>query len=214
MIKSLNRTGTWRTYSMADGLSSIRIQHVAEDSEGYLWFATWDNGACRFDGDEFQIFTQRDGLCSDQVNTVYMDSQGRLWFGTSQGICWYDGANFHHLEDDGIAGRTVQSIYEDREGRIWYGGRHTLGYYDYDGTVFHDVMPLISHWSIPRCRGITQDPQGHLWFGSEYPIRFDGTSFHRYEEEEGFSRADISYTLSQDHTGKVWISQVGYGNRL
>ena len=212
MIKSLNRTGTWRTYSMADGLSSIRIQHVAEDSEGYLWFATWDNGACRFDGDEFQIFTQRDGLCSDQVNTVYMDSQGWLWFGTSKGICWYDGANFHHLEDDGIAGRTVQSIYEDREGRIWYGGKHTLGYCD--GTVFHDVMPLISHWSIPRCRGITQDPQGHLWFGSEYPIRFDGTSFHRYEEEEGFSRADISYTLSQDHTGKVWISQVGYGNRL
>ena len=58
MLKSLNRTGTWRTYSIADGLSSIRIQHVAEDSEGYLWFATWDNGVCRFDGDEFQIFTQ------------------------------------------------------------------------------------------------------------------------------------------------------------
>ena len=211
MLKSLNRTGTWRTYSMADGLSSIRIQHVAEDSEGYLWFATWDNGACRFDGDEFQIFIQRDGLCSDQFNTVYMDSQGRLWFGTSQGICWYDGVNFHHLEDDGIAGRRVQSIYEDREGRIWYGGRHTLGYYD--GTVFHDVMPLISHWSIPRCRGITEDPQGHLWFGSEYPIRFDGTSFHRYDEEEGFSRA-VSYALGQDHTGKVWIGQVGYGDRL
>ena len=211
MLESLNRTGTWRTYSMADGLSSIRIQHVAEDSEGYLWFATWDNGACRFDGDEFQIFTQRDGLCSDQVNTVYMDSQGRLWFGTSQGICWYDGVNFHHLEDDGIAGRRVQSIYEDREGRIWYGGRQTLGYYD--GTVFHDVMPLISHWRFLRCTGITQDPQGHLWFGSVYPIRFDGTSFHRYEEEEGFSRA-VSYILGQDHTGKVWIGQVGPGDRL
>ncbi len=212
MLKSLNRTGTWRTYSMADGLSSIRIQHVAEDSEGYLWFATWDNGACRFDGDEFQIFTQRDGLCSDQIDTVYMDSQGRLWFGTSQGICWYDGVNFHHLEDDGIAGRTVQSIYEDREGRIWCGGRHTLGYYD--GTVFHDVIPLISPVSITRCKGIAEDSEGHLWFGLVYPIRFDGTSFHRYEEEDGFSRVRISYTLSQDHTGKVWIGQVGYGNRL
>ena len=212
MLKSLNRTGTWRTYSMADGLSSLRIQHVAEDSEGYLWFATWDNGVCRFDGDEFQIFTQRDGLCSDQAYTVYMDSHGRLWFGTSQGICWYDGTNFHHLEDDGIAGQRVHSIYEDREGRIWYGGRHTLGYYD--GTVFHDVMPLISPVGIPRCGSITQDPQGHLWFGSEYPIRFDGTSFHRYEEEEGFSRARIRYILEQDHTGKVWIGKFGYGDRL
>ena len=48
MIKSLDRTGTWRTYSLADGLAGVRIEHIAEDSEGYLWFATWDNGVSRF----------------------------------------------------------------------------------------------------------------------------------------------------------------------
>ena len=212
MIKSLDRKGTWRTYSIADGLSSLRIQHIAEDSEGYLWFATWDNGAIRFDGDAFQTFTQQDGLCSDLIITIYMDSQKRLWFGTSKGVCWYDGTGFHHLEDDGIAGRTVQSIYEDREGRIWCGGQRTLGYYD--STTFNDMIPLIPHWNIPNCWGIAQDPQGHLWFGTEYPIRFNGTSFHRYEEEEGFSQAEISYAVSQDHTGKVWIGQLGYGDKL
>ena len=45
MIKPLDRTGIYRTYSISEGLSSLRIQHIAEDSEGYLWFATWDNGA-------------------------------------------------------------------------------------------------------------------------------------------------------------------------
>ena len=212
MTKPLDRTGTWRTYSIADGLPSVHIQHVAEDSEGYLWFATWDNGASRFDGDAFETFTQQNGLCSDQIITIYMDSQKRLWFGTSKGICWYDGANFHHLEDNGITGRTVQSIYEDREGRIWCGGKHTLGYYN--GTAFHDIIPLMPEWSIPHCWGITQDPQGHLWFGTEYPIRFDGASFHRYAEEVGFSQAHISYAVSQDHTGKVWIGRLGKGDRL
>ena len=212
MTKPLDRTGTYRTYSISEGLSSLRIQHIAEDSEGYLWFATWDNGAIRFDGDAFQTFTQQEGLCSNQIITIYLDSQTRLWFSTSKGVCWYDGVNFHHLEDDGIAGRTVQSIYEDREGRIWCGGQHTLGYYD--GTTYHDIMPLIPDWNIPHCWGITQDPQGHLWIGAEYPIRFDGTSFHRYEEEEGFSQAYISYAVSQDHTGKVWIGRLGYGDRL
>ena len=212
MIKSLDRKGTWRTYSIADGLSSLRIQHIAEDSEGYLWFATWDNGAIRFDGDAFQTFTQQDGLCSDLIITIYMDSQKRLWFGTSKGVCWYDGTDFHHLEYDGITGRTVQSIYEDREGRIWCGGQHTLGYYD--GTTFHDIIPLIPHWNISHCWGIAQDPQDHLWFGTEYPIRFNGTSFHRYEEEEGFSQAETSYAVSQDHTGKVWIGRLGHGDRL
>ena len=67
MIKPLNRTGTWRTYSLDSGLAGLRIEHIAEDSEGYLWFATWENGASRFDGDEFLTFTRQDGLCSDQI---------------------------------------------------------------------------------------------------------------------------------------------------
>ncbi|MDE2801083.1 MAG: hypothetical protein OXI94_20660, partial [Gemmatimonadota bacterium] len=77
MIKTLDRTGTWQTYSMADGLAGVRVEHIAEDSAGYLWFATWDNGVSRFDGDEFQNFTRRDGLISDRVYFVLEDSQKR-----------------------------------------------------------------------------------------------------------------------------------------
>ena len=212
MIKPLSRMGTWKTYSIDHGLPSLRIEHIAEDREGYIWFATRDNGASRFDGDAFQNFTTQDGLAHDQVFFIEKDRQERLWFGTLKGVCWYDGADFHPLQDDGIAGRSVQFIYEDRQGRIWFGGTATLGYYD--GTVFHDLIPrYLQQYQQPpspqwpnRCRGITQDPTGHLWFGFDYLIRFDGKSFHRYEEEEGFPQAHISYVLGQDHTGKVWIS--------
>ncbi len=215
MSKSLDHRGTWRTYSMDSGLAGLRIEHIAEDSEGYLWFATWDHGVSRFDGDEFQNFTQRDGLCSDRTFFSQKDSRDRIWFGTLNGVCWYDGADFHHLEDDGIADRAVQFIYEDNEGRIWCGGTGTLGYYD--GTVFHDLIPLyLKHYEQPpspqspkRCRGIAQDPQGHLWFGFDYLIRFDGHSFHRYEEKEGFPQRQMSYAVGCDHTGKVWFGQRG-----
>ena len=217
MLKSLNRKGIWRTYTIADGLPGQRIEHIAEDSEGYLWFATWDNGVSRFDGDEFQNFTKQDDLVSDRVYFVTQDSQNRLWFGTLNGVCWYDGSNFHHLEDEGIAGRAVQFIYEDREGHIWCGGHRTLGYYD--GTVFRDLMPLyLQHYKplLPRkqCRGIAQDSEGHLWFGFNHLIRFDGTSFHRYEEKEGFPDLWMSYAVGQDDTGKVWIGQRGPQNGL
>ena len=220
MIRSLERKGTWRTYSMADGLAGMRIEHIAEDREGYLWFATWDNGVSRFDGDEFLTFTQQDNLISDRVHFVSEDSQKRLWFGTLNGVCWYDGTDFHHLEDDGIAGRAVQFIYEDRKGRIWFGGHRTLGYYD--GTAFHDLIPLYlqQYQRLPafewpsQCRGIAQDPQGQMWFGFDNLIRFDGTSFHRYEEKEGFPRSKISYAVGQDATGKVWVGQRGHQNEL
>ena len=221
MIRSIDRKGTWRTYSIADGLAGVRIEHIAEDSEGYLWFATWDNGVSRFDGDEFQNFTKQDGLVSDRVYFVSQDSQKRLWFGTLHGVCWYDGSDFHHLQDDGIAGRAVQFIFEDREGRIWCGGHRTLGYYD--SSVYHDLIPLYrQYYEKPpspqwpnQCRGIAQDPKGHLWFGFNYLIRFDGQSFHRYEEEEGFPpRILTSYAVGQDHTGKVWIGYREYENKL
>ena len=220
MTKPLDRTGTWRTYSMADGLVGMRIEHIAEDSEGYLWFATWDNGVSRFDGDAFQNFTEQDGLIHDRTYFVSQDSQNRLWIGAENGVCWYDGTDFHHLEDEGIAGRVVQFIYEDRENRIWCGGHRTLGYYD--GTVFHDLIPLyLQEYDKPpspewpqQCRGIAQDSEGHLWFGFDYLIRFDGTSFHRYEEQEGFPQRLTSYAIGQDNTGKVWVGQSGQLNKL
>ena len=212
MIEPLSRTGIWKTYSIDHGLPSLRIEHIAEDSEGYIWVATRDSGVSCFDGDEFNTFTQQDGLCSNQVFFIHRDRQEQLWFATVNGVCWYDGTSFHHLEDDGIVGRCVEFLYEDRQGRIWCGGEGTLGYYD--GTAFHDLIPLYQqHYQQPpspewpnQCRGIAQDSAGHLWFGFDYLIRFDGESFHRYEEEEGFPRAYISYIVGQDHTDKVWIS--------
>ncbi|MCY3683475.1 MAG: sigma 54-interacting transcriptional regulator [Gemmatimonadetes bacterium] len=213
MIESLDRKGTWRTYSLANGLAGVRTEHIAEDSEGCLWIATWDSGVSRFDGDKFETFTEQEGLCSDRVFAIHLDSQKRLWFGTMNGVCWYDGINFHHLEDDGIADRSVLFIYEDNKGRIWFGGISTLGYYE--GTAFHDLIPLyLQHYEQPpspewtnQCWGITQDMEGHLWFGFDYLIRFDGESFYRYDEKEGFPPDQSSYTVGKDHTGKVWIGR-------
>ena len=220
MIKPLDRTGTYRTYSIADGLAGMRIEHIAEDSEGYLWLATWGNGVSRFDGDAFQNFTRRDGLSDDYTYFILQDSQNRLWFSTLNGVCWYDGSEFHHLENEGITGRAVQFIYEGSEGRIWFGGHRTLGYYD--GTAYHDLIPLyLQRYKQPpspqwpkQCRGIAQDPEGQMWFGFDYLIRFDGTSFHRYEKKEGFPKSKMSYAVGQDSAGKVWVGQRGHQNDL
>ena len=233
MIRLLDRTGIWRTYSIDSGLIGQRIEHIAEDSEGYLWFATWDNGVSRFDGDEFQNFTRQDGLINDRTHFIFKDSQNRLWFGTLNGVCWCDGSNFHHLEDDGIAGRAVQCIYEDGEGRIWCGGHRTLGYYD--GTAFHDLIPLyLQHYEQPpspywlnQCRGIAQDRRGDLL--GERPVSAIAqdrkgqfifgcweSGFVRRKEELYVSPLKIIYqqgqqfqTIFQDNEKKNPFSRIG-----
>ena len=211
MLKPLDRNGTWRTYTVDNGLPGMRVQDMAADSAGHLWFAMRDNGVVRYDGEEFVSFTTQDGVCSNWVYSILKDSQDRLWFATMNGVCWYDGISFHHLEDDCISARSVQSLYEDDRGRIWCGGIGTLGYYGCD--EFHDMTPLYRQrfgqapsprWSN-ECRGITQDREGHLWFGFDHPVRFDDTSFRRYEEEEGFPQAQIGYVVGRGQAGKVWI---------
>ena len=123
MIKSLDRTGTWRTYSMADGLAGVRIEHIAEDNEGYLWFAIWDNGVSRFDGDEFQNFTRQDGLVSDRVYFVFSMTVkigcGSVQQMVSAGTTGQISTIWRTM---GLQAAQCSFIYEDRQGpyMVWW----------------------------------------------------------------------------------------------
>ena len=55
-----------------------------------MWFGTL-GGVSRYDGVNWQTFTQEDGLADDLVNSVYQSSDGAMWFGTNPGgVSRYD----------------------------------------------------------------------------------------------------------------------------
>ena len=206
--RKLNRKGTWRTYTTADGLAGLQVEHIVEDPKGYLWFATWGGGVSRFDGDEFCTFTTRDGLCSDLVYGLLCDRQGRLWFGTyDQGVCWYDGQCFHHFgEEERVPRRPCFYIFEDSEGRIWVGGPGNVGYYD--GTIWRDLVPkyrqTCGHEPY-NCWGIAQDANGHLWFGDRDLMRYDGSHFYQYGEKDGLLTKSGAYGVALDAENNLWV---------
>jgi transcriptional regulator with AAA-type ATPase domain/ligand-binding sensor domain-containing protein len=205
--------GTWRTYSLAEGLCGIQVEHIAEDHEGYLWFATYDNGVSRFDGDEFRTYTRTSGLCGNQVMCILSDSQNRLWFATRDGgACWYDGQYFHKFTgSDNMATGSVSYIAEDRQGRIWFSGETTLGFYE--NEVFHDLHPeyrrsLGGHPTTADffgCFGIAQDSQGHIWLASNPLTRYDGHAFKHYGPSAGLPTTGYSYSLAIDLNDNLWI---------
>ena len=45
--RKCERHGTWRTYTPVEGLAGLQVEHIAEDAEGYLWFATVHGGVSR-----------------------------------------------------------------------------------------------------------------------------------------------------------------------
>ena len=212
-INSPPLKGIWQTYSLAEGLCGIQVEHIAEDHEGYLWFATWDNGVSRFDGDEFRTFTQTSGLCGNQVMAILCDSQNRLWFGTRDGgVCWYDGRRFHQFAgSDHLATSSISYIAEDRQGRIWFGGATTIGYYE--NEIYHDLHPeyVRSRSEHARqspffgCYGIAQDLQGHIWYAADSLFRYDGHAFDHYGPAANLPTTKYCYSLDIDHQGNIWV---------
>jgi signal transduction histidine kinase/ligand-binding sensor domain-containing protein len=216
-IAHFSRKGTWRTYTIADGLPDLRTEHLAEDREGFLWIGTWDGGACRFDGEEFRTFTARDGLSGNRVMAIHLDRQGRLWFGTWEGnVCFWDGKAFHRFDgQEGVSGKPIQFIFEDGEGRLWFAGSEALGYCE--ATTFHDLVPTYCRqYGEPpsgpppdQCFGIAQDRDGHLWFAFARGnlVRYDGERFYRYGEEHGLPAG--RRTVAQNGEGDLWVGAGG-----
>jgi len=207
---TLSHEGTWRTYTPVDGLAALQVEHIAEDQEGYLWFATCSGGVSRFDGDKFRTFTTRDGLCSDLVYGLLCDRQGRLWFGTfDQGVCWYDGQRFHRFgEEEWVSRRGSTYLFEDDEGCIWVSGPGNLGYFD--GTTWRDLVPeyrQICGQEPTNCWGIAQDGNGHLWFGGTDLVRYSGSRFYRYGKEDGLPDERGFYGVARDAEGNLWVGK-------
>ena len=66
-------------YTTKDGLPSNHIYDVAQDSDGFMWFAT-NRGVVKFDGISFKTFTVKDGLPNNDTWKIEADFQGRIWY--------------------------------------------------------------------------------------------------------------------------------------
>lgn len=68
---------------------------IAEDSKGNIWFGDRDAGIWKFDGNQFENYTQRDGLTNDFALSIYEDKNGELWFGMADGSIYkWNGKTF------------------------------------------------------------------------------------------------------------------------
>lgn len=72
-------------YSSEDGLSQNCIMSMAQDSNGILWFSTWD-GISRFDGYNFKNYKARQGnevaLTNNRVDLLKVDPYNFIWLQT------------------------------------------------------------------------------------------------------------------------------------
>ncbi|MBK7427061.1 MAG: hypothetical protein IPI60_08540 [Saprospiraceae bacterium] len=117
------------------------IRYIVEDKGGKIWFSGRNNGIFRYDGQEFNKFTEKTNIGA----AMMVDKTGNIWFdggekqGTIEsesGIWCYDGESYKNFTaEDGLLTSSVWSMLEDSEGNIWIGSRN-CGLSRYDGENF------------------------------------------------------------------------------
>ena len=170
------------------GLRLNSVQAMIEDRNGNIWFTTWFEGVCRFDGKSIVNFKPNGEVW---FSGLHEDRKGNIWVGRrTKGVSMFDGQRFSNVSQHGSFDSCgVHVILEDKSGSIWLGTdagdmerREAIGgIWKYDGKTFKnfttkDGLPNMSVFS-----GMV-DKAGALWFGTRGMglCSFDGKIFTDY----------------------------------
>jgi len=202
------------SFSGADELPSRGgVGAVVEDRAGYLWFALWQGGVFRYDGETFRPFTLIDSLKQLMARCLLWDRQNRLWIGTwLGGLFRWDGEGtepLHFSSQDGLGDDGIGSLFEDRDGRLWIGTWNGgMSWYDPSATggeVFHTLTQkdgLAGNW----VNTIAQDRRGHLFFSTHGGgvSLYDGLVIQNLTTRDGLA-GNMVFDVFPDSQGNIWF---------
>lgn len=123
---SAQYNGNVHSITKRDGLSNGAVNTIARDSEGYMWFGTW-NGLNRYDGNNIVTFLPGTGQWSIHnhvVRELYPSMSGPVWMLTNKGISRYDNA-----------GNRFYSFFTNEPEQINYESDISLAHSDKRGTL-------------------------------------------------------------------------------
>jgi len=213
--------------TVENGLSQNTVNHILQDSKGFLWFAT-NGGLNRYDGIYFETFVHYPGdtssISNNIVNHLFEDQLGNIWISTQNGLNVYDQNNEIFLsyknefnDPYSISHDQVTCVTQDKAGIFWigtYGGGlnrldpKTQRFIAYRSNS-QDPMSISSNFIT--C--LEKDKYGMIWVGTAD----DGLNmldpvhdkFLRYTNSPSRINSSISSneinTIYEDHEGDLWI---------
>jgi signal transduction histidine kinase/CheY-like chemotaxis protein/ligand-binding sensor domain-containing protein len=105
LIKWIPKTGEYKHYTVATGLSDNVIYGILEDDDGYLWLSS-NYGLMRFHKTKgwATTYLPKDGITNQEFNTLsyYKSASGRFYFGGINGINAFHPKDFRSEEETNI----------------------------------------------------------------------------------------------------------------
>ncbi|HMC59595.1 MAG TPA: two-component regulator propeller domain-containing protein, partial [Candidatus Solibacter sp.] len=114
------RRGIWTHYGLADGLGSLAVRELYQDSGGAVWVGT-GGGLTRFEDGKTTLFNARSGMPNDSATVVYEDEQKTLWAGTPAGLVRLKNGVITTFGTEAGISSAVEQITGDLKGNLWLG---------------------------------------------------------------------------------------------
>ncbi len=139
---------SFRQLSIDQGLSCSNVEHITEDSLGYMWFGG-PQGLNRYDGYEvrnyYSSLSDSTSIPENQILSMYCDIRGYLWVGTRDGLARYNYAqdNFerYYYYEEGLNDYNlglVTTIAEDNDDMLWFSTQNGFFFkYNEDENQFY-----------------------------------------------------------------------------
>ena len=163
-------------------------------------------------------FSTADGLSCNQVFDMKQDSDGYIWLATANGLCRYDGYQFHNFYSLGTSGMhaPVGFIMPDSNGRHLWMQTSTYVFACYDTNEGKFVDYTGKGKDNDTFRKYLTDEKGVLWlFDNESGVRrvkakADGNiSCIDYTKEQGTMPNNQVNDAAMDNQGRLWVMTQG-----
>lgn len=155
-----------------DGLSQNSVVSIAQDSLGFLWFATQD-GLNKYDGSNFVkyevFFKDETNKEVNELGKIKVDSKGRIWMTTQNGslqFCEFSTEKFTVI--DGVSDASF--IYEDDQKVMWASSFEDGLFKLIEGDKGFTIQHVLRDMSISK---ITSHGENLLLISKKGIVRFD-----------------------------------------
>ena len=158
-----------------DRLQNIPASHIhriMQDSEGYIWYATYKGGLCRDNGYQIDIFrsdrNHPDLIATNDVLCLTEFTGNRILFGTSYGAYLLDKKDYtiRPINDQLQGDVSVPNILVDNHNIVWIAYNQSVGSYTQDGAAIRSY-DITSGGKSVSVKDIYIDSRGTIWVINE-----------------------------------------------
>ena len=197
-----------------DGLSSNRVNHIIEDSLGFIWFGT-EEGLNKYDGYSFEavndLLVDKHSFQDLAINFILEDlTKPNLWLATRKGLIYFNRYQdkFEKLPgtelDNAGASSNITSLCFDKAGNLWIATINGLYIRDHKTRQIKTLIKS-GKGNYSKILTVYRDQKNRMWIGSHSGIFLFNENSQTFKKYFDLPDLKMVTIITEDRKGNFWI---------